>query len=387
MYTPRHEASPLKHSDIDDLSHILTQGAAQPDTDNFNGKLEVFRTDIEGDRARVYQMWAIDKFASNPVASEALRDFGLAGTPESAPDKENWTQLLEHVSGVNAIANHLATLIETHGGQSLSRDDLNTATLLHDIEKPAEIAAARELAMPGQASAGLENSLDNPVLRDGRIWRWSAAHGVSDEVIMAAQNTGRGDRFYSDISTYEAVVDAAVEAGTITEINRGAAIDNLVKKADTQRSILAGQLNTTLDEINTMTPSERRRASIEAKGSIAAVVGISDALAVQFRFKDITPAGIDKMSAHYLTYKKDPESVAFFGEDWPQYYKDVREYLISLAPEANQTQLAHDLDTLTHQQIFNETVLPTVLGAATMERAAAQHQRGEANIYDELSYR
>ena len=49
------------------------------------------------------------------------------------------------------------------------REKLETAALVHDTEKSKEIDAARLIANGG-SPAGLENSRDNPVIRDGRLW-------------------------------------------------------------------------------------------------------------------------------------------------------------------------------------------------------------------------
>ena len=110
-----------------------------------------------------------------------------------------------------------------------------------------------------------------------------------------------------------------------------------------------------------MTPAERRRASIEAKGPVAAIVGIADAMAAQFRFKGMSDEAIDEMSEYYLTRKTDAESTAFFGNDWPEYYKEVRRYLASLAGPDGAEALSTDLAAITEARIFNETVLPTVV--------------------------
>lgn len=385
-----HETSqnPIEESKIDDLGHILRVGQAVVGEPDYNERIDVFRIANEGDRAQVYQMWAVDKFATNPVAYEAVKAFNLAGAVEG---KEGWAQLLEHISGVTAIATHLESLLEKHGAQPVDTSSveaaalfdniekplavsvgahmwedviLETAALVHDFEKPAEIAAAQEMAKQGNAG-GLENSRDNPVLREGRLWRYLHDHGVSDDVILAAQNTGRSDRFFSDLDDYT---------------------DSTVKKALQDREALANLLGVDRDAVDTMTPGQRRRASIEAKGRVAALIGISDALAAQFKFQGITDAQIDNMSQYYLSYKKDPESVAFFGRDWPEYYKEVRRYLIDQVPEANREALEADLAAMTHEQVFNETVLPLVLGPSLIQRSRARHVAGQPNTYDKLRY-
>src|ERR1019366_5756447 len=150
-----------------------------------------------------YQMWAIDSFARNKVAFDAVKVFGLAGDNSG---QEQWTQLMEHISGVTAIDDHLGSLLEKYGAQPIDRlklesaallDNLEkpqavsigiemlrnepakSAALLHDLEKPAELAAARAIANGADAS-GLENSRDNPVLREGRLWTYLHNQGVSD---------------------------------------------------------------------------------------------------------------------------------------------------------------------------------------------------------------
>jgi len=396
--------TPLPEEKIDDLGHIIRAGAASETSADYNPQIDVFSRLKEGDRAQIYQMWAIDKFASNPIAFDALKAFGLAG--DGATEKEKWTQLLEHISGVTAIADHLENLLEKYGVAKVDkskleaatlfdslqkpyaveagielRDEspLRTATLVHDIEKPAELAAAKE--MVADAAGGLENSLDNPVLREGRLWQYLHEHGESDDVILAAQNTGRSDRFYSSDATYEAVVDNAVKSGSIHESEKGDFLESLLKKASFQRDALGELLHEPSEVIDAMTPDERRRASIEAKGMLAALVGFSDAMAAQFKLQGLSEASIDGMTKYYLSRKKDPESVAFFGEDWPEYYKAVRRYLINQVPEPHRDAFAAELDSLTHEQVFNETVLPEVLGTHAMQES------GESTAYDKLKYK
>ena len=385
------ESYPTDPSDeerIDSLGHILRAGRAIEGDDDFNDKIDVFRVATEGDRAQVYQMWAVDKFASNGLAYDAVETFGLVG---DGVEKEKWTQLLEHISGVTAIADHLEALLEKYGAEHIDRssieaatlfDNINkplaveagvemrtdspleTAVLVHDIEKPAEVAAAKEMAKEGGAG-GLENSRDNPVLREGRLWSYLQEKGVRDDVLLAAQNTGRSDRFFSELDEYEG---------------------DAVKKAIQDRENLAQLLGIDRDGVDAMTATERRRASIETKGRLAALVGISDALAAQFRFRGMTEENIDAMSAHYLTYKKDPESVAFFGKDWPEYYKEVRNYLIDQVPEGNRPAFITELDGLNERTIFNETILPEILGDHAMGVSARKHAAGEPNAYDRLRY-
>lgn len=396
--------TPLPEERIDDLGHIIRAGAASESHADYNPQIDVFSRLKEGDRAQVYQMWAIDKFASNPTAFDALKTFGLAG--EDATDKEKWTQLLEHISGVTAIADHIENLLEKYGVTTVDKEKLEaatlfdslqkpfaveaglelrdesplrTATLVHDIEKPAELAAAKE--MRADAAGGLENSLDNPVLREGRLWQYLHEHGESDDVILAAQNTGRSDRFYSSDATYEKVVDDAVKNGSILESEKGEVLESLLKKASLQRDALGELLHEPSEVIEAMTPEERRQASIEAKGMLAALVGFSDAMAAQFRLQGLSEASIDRMTKYYLSRKKDPESVAFFGQDWPEYYKAVRRYLISQVPESHRDAFTAELDNLTHERVFNETVLPEVLGTHTMQHEA------ESTAYDKLKYK
>lgn len=396
--------TPLPEEKIDDLGHIIRAGAADEAHADYNPQVDVFSHLKEGDRAQIYQMWAIDKFASNPIAFDALKAFGLAG--EGATEKEKWTQLLEHIAGVTAIADHLEGLLEKYGVTTIDKDKLEaatlfdslqkpyaveagiglrdesplrTATLVHDIEKPAELAAAKE--MTANPAGGLENSLDNPVLREGRLWQYLHERGESDDVILAAQNTGRSDRFYSSEATYEKVVDNAVRNGSIQDYERGDVLESLLKKASLQRDALGELLHEPYEAVEAMSPAERRQASIEAKGMLAALVGFSDAMAAQFKLQGLSEASIDGMTKYYLSRKKDPESVAFFGEDWPEYYKAVRRYLINQVPESHRDAFAAELDGLTHERVFNETVLPEVLGAHAMQREA------ESTAYDKLKYK
>jgi hypothetical protein len=356
-----HEQYPtaLDDSDIDDLGHVIRTAFLQEGDDGYSNKIEVFRDDE--DRGQIYQMWAIDRFAANPVALEAARTFGLAG---DTVEKERWTQLIEHTAGVVAIAEHLRMLLEKHGAETPDRAELETAVLVHDIEKPAELAAAKAMAQDEDAE-GLENSRDNPVLREGRLWTYLHDQGVSDAIILTAQNTGRSDRFFSDLGDYGG---------------------DAVKKALEDREGLARLLGVDRDVVDAMKPTERRRASIEAKGLAPALVGISDALAAQFKFQGISEADIDARSSRYSTYKRDAESVSFFGRDWPEYYKEVRRYLIDRVPGGNREAFRLELDTLTHETIFNETVLPEVLGPETMRRVADLHAAGKPSIYDRLRY-
>src|SRR6187402_593173 len=87
----------LELSDIDALGHIIRVPGLGEGEDGYNTQIEVFDPKNEGDRAQVYQMWAISQFAEHPVAMAALARFDLAGDGEG---KERWTQLLEHISGV-----------------------------------------------------------------------------------------------------------------------------------------------------------------------------------------------------------------------------------------------------------------------------------------------
>lgn len=364
----RENAPQIAESRIDALGHIIT--------DTTNQKIDVFSAENVGvDRAQIYQSWAIGKFAANDVVYDALDRYKLAGFDTN---KEKWTQLLEHISGVTAIANHLEGLLEKYGAAEIDSDHIYTATLLDNIDKPQAIEAGTEaldtatlihdIEKPAELAAGaggLENSRDNPVLREGRLWTYLHEQGISDEIILAAQNTGRSDRFFSELDDYS---------------------DDAVKKALEDRQALANLLSIDRDEIDTMSPSERRRASIEAKGRLAALVGISDAMAAQFRFQGFSENDIDSMSKHYLTYKTDPESVAFFGQDWPEYYKEVRRYLIAQVPAKNRAELEKELDDLDHETVFNDTVLPEVLGKIAMARVSQQARNGERTIYDRLKY-
>jgi len=349
-------AEPLDEARIDSLGHIVRTAYLAEGEEGYNPRIEVFR---EPERGQIYQMWAVSKFASNNTVFDAVEAFHLAGTD---PNKETWTNLLEHSAGVAAIADHLSSLLEQYGApltssnthaitaatlvENLAKPEaieagIEMAALMHDLQKPAEIAIG---------SGGLENSRDNPVLREGRLWQYLHGHGVSDEVILMAQNTGRNDRFFSDLEDYD---------------------EGSVKKALEDREALAQLLGVDRDVVDAMTPTERRRASIEAKGVAAAIVGISDALAAQFKFQGITDERIDATAAYYLSYKTDPESVAFFGRDWPEYYKEVRRYLVDQVPAENRAAFEQALNQVTHERIFNETVLPAVLGSSAAAQQSA----------------
>jgi hypothetical protein len=375
----QYPTTPIDEARVDDLGHIIRTAYLPESAEGYNPKIEVFR---EPDFGQVYQMWAITQFAENDIAFQAVKEFDLAGT--SNPEKERWTQLLEHITGVVAIADHLESMLERHGAPNVDRTSIAQATLLDNLVKPQSITAAVEMAASAQlqtavlthdlekpaeiaasGAGGLENSRDNPVLREGRLWQWLHERGVSDDIILAAQNTGRSDRFFSELENYT---------------------DHAVKKALQDREALAELLQCDRSVIDAMTPQQRRRASIEAKGPVAALVGIADALAAQFKFRGITEQKIDAMSAHYLTYKTDPESVAFFGQDWPAYYKEVRRYLIDLVPQENRLAFIQELDVLTHEQIYNETVLPAVLGPHALMHAAKLRAAGKPTVVDRLTY-
>lgn len=361
--TPTQPRYPIPEGTIDTLGHVICVGALHEGNAGFNRQIDVLSTLKQGDRAQVYQMWIIDVFSSNSVAFDAIIRYGLAG--ENAPDKEKWTQLLEHIAGVTAITIHLERLLERHGAAKVDEETLTTAALFNNIDKPEAVAAAiakgsgsvrvdthpeltpslvHDLGKPAELAAGsggLENSRNNPVLREGRLWNELSDYGVSKHIILAAQNTGRGDRFFGELLDYD---------------------DQTRPKAMEDRGALATLIGKEREDIDRMTPMQRRRTSIEAKGRMAAIVGIADALAAQFRFKGMREKDIDDMASYYLTYKTDPESVKFFGNDWPEYYKEIRRYLIEQVPVQNRPAIEAELDALTHERIFNETVLPSTLG-------------------------
>ncbi len=350
----------IELSNIDALGHIIRVPTLKEGEDGYNSQIDVFDSKNEGDRAQVYQMWAISQFAEHPIAMRALKRFNLAGDAEG---KEAWTQLLEHIAGVTAIALAIDNLLEKYGAESIDTDELKdatlydnlekpyaimlgrerlaTAALVHDVEKPAELAAAKQIAIEEEA-AGLENSLDNPIIRSGALWHWLHAQGVDESTIIAAQNTGRSDRLFSDYEDYP---------------------EDMIKKARMQRESLAELLKTSVDEVDMMTPGERREKSIDAKGLKSAIVGIADALAVQFKFQGVTDESIEATGNKYLTRKKDPESVIFFSKDWPEYYKKVVRYMINQVPKENRQAFQDELYSLTHESIFNQTVAPAVLGS------------------------
>ena len=386
----------LPESSIDAYGHIIRSGAAHEGDEDYNPKIEVFSGDIEGDRAQVYQMWAIDKFASNEVAHNATVAFGLAG--ENADSKENWTQLLEHVSGVVANTLHFAGLLQKYGvknldlksieeaslydsiqkpaaienGVNMRRDieALETAALVHDTFKNKEVDAAKVMSGTDRPG-GLENSRDNPAVNDELLWDYLRAQGVSETVIIAAKNTGRADRYFSNLDRYD---------------------DKGIKKAYEDWEKLAAQLGVDRDDIEAMTPNERRDASIDAKGLIATSVGFNDAMSAQAKLRGYSDEVISDTATFYTDTdrnpyaKTDPESRFFFGEDWPGYYKRARVKFIELVAEDLRPAFIQELDSITYQTVFNETILPGVLGKATMQRAAELHAAGEPNIYDTLRY-
>ena len=188
---------------------------------------------------------------------------------------------------------------------------------------------------------------------------------------MAAQNTGRADRYFSELDEYD---------------------DNGVKKALEDRQKLAEILGVDRDEIDSMTSSERRQASIAAKGPLAAIVGVADAMSAQAKLQGMSTSAIEDMASFYTDKdrnpyaKLDPESRFFFGNDWPQYYIEARSYLVGLVPEENREAFAAELDGLTYKKVFNETILPRSLGEHGMEVSAARSAAGEPNAYDSLRY-
>ena len=234
-YSETDQPSKERLTKLASLRHIIAVGNASEGTPNHNGQIDVFSREKQGDRARIYQRWATAKFADNPVAHHALETFELAGDTNQEYAKK-WTQLLEHISGVTAIADHITNLLSQHGvivdGASVESAALydnidkamavETAALVHDIEKPAELAAG---------AGGLENSLDNPILRDGKLWKYLLEKGVPMEVIIAGQNTGRSDRLYSTDEEYEAVIDRAIEAGRLEPEKRDEALQSMLGKA------------------------------------------------------------------------------------------------------------------------------------------------------------
>lgn len=377
---------------IDDFGHIITAGRAKPGQDEYSDKIEVFRNggadDVvdtddpkfmynselgleHGARAQVWQMWAIDTFTSDEVAYEAFMLFGLAG--DEAEDKLNWVQLLEHISGTTANSLAIAMLMKKYGHDidlhkvvqatlldaekpsaiqegvrmRTELEKLKTASNIHDVEKRKEVLAGRAMAQ-GVTSSGLENSRDNPVIRDGKAWIYFHEQGVGDDVIIAAQNTGRADRYFSDLDHYD-------EKG--------------VKKALEDREKLAELIRVDRNVIDAMTPDERRWASIDGKGTLAAIVGFGDAMSSQAKLQGLSVSAIESQAGFYTDADRNPyaktdsESVFFFGEDWPGYYKQDRAYLISKIPKENQAAFAAELDKLNYQRVFNDVVLPQTVGA------------------------
>lgn len=402
-------SSLIEDEQLNDFAHVFEAGNAGEHDEAYNSQIDLLRVggpddahDIDtplfahGGRAQVWQTFVANKFVSDPVAYDAAVTFGLAG--ENAEHKKKWTQLLEHVAGVTANAVQIAEMLKKYGydldenklvdatlydsllkpeaieagiKMRAEREKLETAVLVHDTEKSKELDGARLIAKGG-SPAGLENSRDNPVIREGRLWMYLHQQGVGDDVLLAAQNTGRADRYFSELSDYD---------------------DSGVKKALEDREKLAELMNVDRDVIDAMTPSERRQASIDAKGPIAAIVGIADAMSAQAKLKGMSDAAIEDMASFYTDKdrnpyaKLDPESQFFFGKDWPEYYKEVRAYLISLVPEESRHALAADFDALTYQRVFNETVLPHTLGEHGMDVATTRHQDGKQNAYDTLSYK
>lgn len=176
----------------------------------------------------------------------------------------------------------------------------------------------RNLAELATGAGGLENSRDNPVLRAGRLWSYLHDVGVDDGIILAAQNTGRTDRFFDYLDEYSV---------------------SSISKALKDRETLAHQLGISTDEVDDMTPDGRRMASITTKGLLVVIfISGSDAMAAQFKFQGMTEAAIDSMSAYYLSYKQTQNLSHFFGQDWPAYYKINRTYLISQVPQRKTAQ-------------------------------------------------
>lgn len=97
---------------------------------------------------------------------KAFKEFGLAGNDEATKDKEKWTQLVEHIAGVAAIADHIFTMIHTYGGAEFDIQTLETAAMLDNIEKQAAVEAgiAERKTQEGNnlSTAALVHDLEKP---------------------------------------------------------------------------------------------------------------------------------------------------------------------------------------------------------------------------------
>ena len=103
-----------------------------------------------------------------------------------------------------------------------------------------------------------------------------------------------------------------------------------------------------------------RHRSIEAKGIMAAIVGLADARCTADGFISLGFA-----LKTYYARKTDPESMEFFAKHWLAYYLAVERYLAEHFPRLR-------LD-ITNEDIYNQVIFPEVLGSWPSENIRATY--------------
>lgn len=343
----------------EELHHIVTVPSRREGEPGFNNQVDVF----SGKNASIYRGNALLNLLEDPIVREAFRAFGVIGDEQS----ESWAQLIEHIAGSAAAGVAIAEAMAEHGA-NVDIAAVRAALLYHDAAKPLEIQAARAKRAAAAAEgkdagsvAGLANAEGAQVTN---IWEYLRQAGVSELVITAAQNTGRGDRYYSDLRDYP--------EGKARETARR------------QWQQLADATGLSFLAVEAMTPTERRRLSIEQKGTVAAIAGLADALSSGPCFAGVR--AINEMRDAYLAKKTDPESQLFFGQDWPEYYKLVVDYLIDQVPADRRAAFAQRLAEIDDRDVYYRVIMPRALGHASMARAVRMHFGGSECLIDGYSY-
>lgn len=121
-----------------------------------------------------------------------------------------------------------------------------------------------------------------------------------------------------------------------------------MRAAGYPQDVITAAMNTGRDD-RIFSSGRERRASIEQKGVIGAIVGLADTRSSGAHF-----VSLDQAQADYLARKKDAESVSFFTKYWRPYYEAVEDYLTENSPGLR-------LD-ISDEQVYNETVCPEVFG-------------------------
>lgn len=199
---------------------------------------------------------------------------------------KDWLPLHGHLAATTAAALTIANRM-LEANINIDRRIIVTAALVHDIAKGKELEEHGVLASSLENIDRIASDVIRAIMKDEGI-----TDNIIEKVIICAANTGRQDRQFA------------------TE--------------------------------------EERRASIEAKGVEAAIVGLADARTVHMDFLPLQEA-----QGRYLKRKKDVESQYFFTELWLPYYRAVSEYLTVLAPHL-------DLDTIGSDTIYRETITRTI---------------------------